>query len=265
MIFYKRSYRLQTNRSCDKVSIEVMAMYQREKVLEKFDANQDWLEQRIQEGIEQNRKGNCILTVADDTGKPVSGAQLQITQKSHAFRFGANMFMLDELETDEKNEKYKKLFADVFNMGTLPFYWDTLEPERGKPRYAKDSPKVYRRPSPDLCIEFCRQHGIEPREHALAYEPFFPNWLKDASVEEIKTALEKRYAEIAERYADKIPTIEVTNEMDWKAGKTQFYDEPDYVQWCFQMAEKYFPNNTLCVNEGTNLVWQDRGRTTDKY
>ena len=242
-----------------------MMMSERRKIMEKFDANKEFLEKKIAEGIEKNRKGDCTVILRDTQGNPIPDAKISLRQKDHAFRFGANLFMLEELETAEKNEKYKNLFADVFNIGTLPFYWDTLEPERGKPRYEKDTPKVYRRPSPDLCIEFCRQHGIEPREHALAYEHFFPDWLKDASIEEIKSALEKRFAEIAERYASEIPTIEVTNEMDWTVGKTQFYDEPDYVQWCYQMAEKYFPNNTLCINEGTNLAWQDRGRTTDKY
>lgn len=92
--------------------------------------------------------------------------------------------MLDELETEEKNELYKKYFADVFNMATLPFYWDATEPEKGKTRYDKDSPKVYRRPAVDLCIEFCEKYEIEPREHALAYNGFFPKWLYDVSVEE---------------------------------------------------------------------------------
>jgi GH35 family endo-1,4-beta-xylanase len=173
--------------------------------------------------------------------------------------------MLDELESEEKNEKYKKYFSDIFNMATLPFYWDALEPERGKPRYAKDSPKIYRRPSPDLCIEFCKKHGIEPREHALAYDSFFPQWLYDASVEEVKQELERRCAEISERYADKIPTIEVVNEMEWENGKTSFYNEPDYIEWCFKTAEKYFPNNQLGINEHTGLSWGDRCRATDKY
>ena len=44
-----------------------------------------------------------------------------------------------------------------------------------------------------------------------------------ASVEEIKTELERRYKEIAFRYANKIPTIEVTNEMEHLQGKTAFY------------------------------------------
>ena len=240
-------------------------MNDRRKVLDLFDEQEDFWKQRAVDGIEHYRKGNERITVADKEGKPVSNAKIKLTQKSHEFRFGANIFMLNELESEEKNEKYKKYFSDVFNMATLPFYWDALEPMRGKPRYAKDSPKVYRRPSPDLCIEFCEKHNIEPREHALAYDAFFPKWLYDASTEEVKREIERRYAEIAERYADKIRTIEVTNEMEWKKGKTKFYDEPDFVEWCFKLAEKYFPNNQLVINEHTGAAWGDRCRATDKY
>ena len=240
-------------------------MSERRKILDLFEEQKDFWEARVASGIEQHRKGDGRIKLVDKNGKPLSGVKAKLTQKSHQFRFGANIFMLDELETDEKNEAYKKAFVDVFNMATLPFYWDTLEPERGKPRYAKDSPKVYRRPAPDLCIEFCEKHGIEPREHGLAYEWFFPKWLHGASIEETKRELERRYAEISERYADKIPTIEVTNEMDWPAGKTTFYDAPDYICWCFRLAEKYFPSNQLVINESTGFCWGDRCRPTDKY
>ena len=234
-------------------------------VLDYFEEQKDFLETTVRENIEKHRKGNCILSIQDANGTAISNASVRIKQKSHAFRFGANLFMLDELESEEKNDAYKQAFADVFNMATLPFYWDALEPERGKPRYAKDSPKVYRRPPIDLCIEFCEKHGIEPREHALAYEQFFPKWLYDASIEEIKHELERRYAEISERYADKIPTIEVTNEMGWAKGRTAFYDDPDYVRWCFALAEKYFPDNCLVINDGTGVAWKDNCRATDKY
>lgn len=233
-------------------------------VLDLFKEQKDLVEERIASGIEQHRKGDGRIKLVDKNGKPVAGVKVKLSQKSHQFRFGANLFMLDELETEEKNEAYKKAFADVFNMATLPFYWDSLEPERGKPRYAKDSPKVYRRPAPDLCIEFCEKHGIEPREHALAYDTFFPKWLYDASVDEVKQALEQHYAEISARYADKISTIEVTNEMD-NPAYTKFFDEPDFVEWCFKMAEKYFPNNQLVINERTGVAWEDTCRTIGKY
>ena len=240
-------------------------MSERRKVLELFDDKRSCWRQRSADGIERYRKGDGRITVTDRNGRPIPNAAVKIKQKSHEFRFGANLFMLDELESEEKNELYKKYFTDIFNMATLPFYWDALEVERGKPRYSKNSPRVYRRPSPDLCIEFCEKHNIEPREHALAYDGFFPPWLYDASVDEVKRELERRYAEISMRYADKINTIEVTNEMEWEKGKTKFYDEADYVEWCFKLAEKYFPDNQLVINEHTSSSWADRCRATDKY
>ena len=240
-------------------------MNERKKVLNLFDEQEVFLKEKVSDGIERYRKGNAKLTFTDEQGNPLSNVKVKLNQKSHEFRFGANIFMLDELETEEKNDMYKKAFADVFNMATLPFYWDALEAQRGNPRYGKDSPKVYRRPSPDLCIEFCEANGIEPREHALAYDRFFPKWLYNASTEEIKRELERRFSEISERYADKIPTIEVTNEMEWDKGITSFYEDADFVEWCFKLAEKYFPNNKLCINEWTGLCWEDKCRATDKY
>lgn len=240
-------------------------MSERRRILELFDEQKEYTDKKIAEGIEKYRKGEAEIRITDGDGNAVKDAEIRIIQKSHEFKFGANIFMLDELETEQKNEEYKKRFTDLFNMATLPFYWDALEPERGNPRYIKDSTKVYRRPSPDLCIEFCEKHGIEPREHALAYDAFFPKWLYEATTDEIKRELKRRYSEIADRYADKIPTIEVTNEMEWLKGKTAFYDEPEFVEWCFKLAEKHFPDNQLVINEHTSSCWVDRCRATDKY
>ncbi len=237
----------------------------RKEVLKYFEDNSEFFTSTIYPNIEKYRKGDMKITISNrDESAP---AKIKIKQLKHEFKFGANLFMLDELETKEKNDTYKSAFKKIFNMATLPFYWNSLEEERGKPRFAKDSPKFYRRPAIDLCIEYCEENGIEPREHALAYENTFPDWLSNATVDEIKEALEKRYAEIAERYAHKIPTIEVTNEMDWShnSGKTAFYNERDYVEWCFKTAEKYFPNNQLVINEWSGICWGDNCRSTDKY
>ncbi len=231
---------------------------QRRSILDNFEKQKNLINSRLDATIESVRKGFCALRLKDSEGNPITNANVRVTQKNHAFRYGANIFMLDELESDEKNEAYKALFKNAFNMATLPFYWSDLEPNPGKPRYDKDSPKVYRRPAPDLCLEFCEQNGIEPREHALAYEAFFPKWLCDKSVRECKFALEKRFSEIAERYAQRIRTIEVTNEMTWKRGleKTILYHEPDFVEFCFKLAEKYFPHNQLVINE-YSMLWND--------
>ncbi|MBP3361018.1 MAG: endo-1,4-beta-xylanase [Clostridia bacterium] len=239
-------------------------MSRRDEIMRSFDANAAYTEERVNSGINLNRKGTARIKVTDKDKNPVSGAKITAVLKKHEFKYGANIFMLDGLETDEKNEKYKKYFSEAFNMATLPFYWSDLEPERGKTRYEKDSPYIYRRPAPDSCIEFCEKHGIEPREHALAYENFFPGWLENKDVYTVKKELSRRFSEISERYAGKIPTIEVTNEMFWGKGKTFFYEDPEYVEWCFKEAEKYFPANELVINEWSG-IWNESGRNRDWY
>ena len=239
-------------------------MTDRKKVLELFEENKAYMEDRVNAGIEQNRKGWGTVLVRDQEGNPVPGAKVQVKQTGHAFRYGANIFMLDELETPEKNAAYKEHMAKLCNTVTLPFYWNATEPERGKKRYDRDSEKIYRRPPIDLCMDFCEEHGIEPREHGLAYATFVPDWLKEADTPEVKRELEKRCQEIAEKYADKIPTIEVTNEMFWERKMVGFYEEDDYIEYCFKLAEKYFPANKLCINEWAGL-WEGAGRCTDAY
>lgn len=242
-------------------------MENRRKIFEHFEEQKEYWQERAKNGIEENRKGFCKITLKDSEGNAVPNAKISVEQKSHEFKFGANLFMLDELETKEKNDKYKKAFADVFNMATLPFYWDATEPEKGHTRYAKDSEKIYRRPPIDLCIEFCEKNGIEPREHGLAYESFFPKWLYNATIPEIKSAYENRCREISERYKDKIPTIEVTNEMNWsyEVAKTAFYNDPDFVEHCFKTAEKYFPSSELTINEASPLWITPHSHSTDQY
>lgn len=211
-------------------------------------------DERIAEGIERNRKGWFKVVVTGADGKRAD-ARVRVKQKSHEFKFGCNMFMLDEIPDDEnKNETYKRKLKSTFNAATLPFYWDATEPKRGETRYDASAEKIYRRPPADLCVDWCEKNGVEPREHGLCYDHFFPDWIKNESADEIKRALDKRMREISERYAHRIPTIEVTNEMFWGEGST-FYRKPEFVEWCFKNADGYFPTNKLAINEGTYDCW----------
>ena len=87
----------------------------RRKVLEYFEKNSDFYASTVNNNIEKYRKGDLKITVADKNGNYVSGANVKIKQLNHEFKFGANLFLLDEMETPEKNEAYKKYFADTFN------------------------------------------------------------------------------------------------------------------------------------------------------
>jgi len=233
-------------------------MSTRREVLKPFEEKKDYMKDRIETGIEANRKGFATLKFVDDEKKPVTNVHVKVSQKTHDFKVGANLFMLDEFNQPEQNEAYEKLFADAFNIATLPFYWATLEPEQGKPRFDRNSPKIYRRPAPDLCLEYCKKHGIEPKTHCLNYASFMPDWAKGTIAWE-KQCLEKRFRELAERYAKQIPMWEVTNETFWgpKFRGSNFYQQPDFVEWSFKLAEEYFPANKLVINEAHCRIWDD--------
>lgn len=220
---------------------------ERKQVLNILFRNKEEIDKRIEAGIEQNRKGYAHLQFEDKNGKPISITKAKVTQIDHDFKYGANIFMLDEFGDDtKKNEIYKKRFAECFNMATLPFYWCDLEPEEGKPRYSKDSKRIYRRPTPDLCLEFCEKNNIMPKAHCLSY--MTPSWVP-IEISENKKAISKHFKELAERYADRIPCWEVVNETVCYKKERPFWYENDYIEWNFNEAEKYFPHNELVINE----------------
>ena len=85
-------------------------MSDRRKILDLFEEQKDYVNEKVAYGIEQHRKGDAKLTVTDKDGNPIKNAKIRVKQKSHEFKFGANLFMLDQMETAEKNQIYKANF-----------------------------------------------------------------------------------------------------------------------------------------------------------
>ena len=78
-------------------------MNREEYLLKPFIDNADLMKDRVAAGIEANRKGRVHFRVVDKEGKPVPGVRIRYNQRTHDFHYGANLFMLDEFETEEKN------------------------------------------------------------------------------------------------------------------------------------------------------------------
>lgn len=241
-------------------------MSRKEEVLKRFYENKGFMDTVVKDNIEKYRKGDLKISLCDSNNTPIKNAEITITQTKHEFGFGANVFMLDGFKTEKENSKYKTEFKNLFNIATLPFFWPATEPERNKLRFTKDSEFMYRRPPIDLCLEYCKEYDIEPKCHCLNYDGISPKWLEGVSVMEHKQLLEKRFAEISERYADKIPSFEVTNEVFHALNQKHnaFYNENDFVSWSYETAHKYFPNNKLIMNDDM-FVWYRRYRGTPYY
>ena len=231
----------------------------REKILKSFIDNKEVLEKRNAEGIEKYRKGDFTLKINGNGGKKVA-----IKQTKHKFLFGCTAFMLNSFEKEEKESIFKEKFTKLFNQAVVPFYWSDLEPQEGKPRFRKDSENIYRRPAPDIVLEFCKEYGIEPKGHCLTWNAFVPEWLKKYSPEERKRILERRFKEIADEYADKIPSFDVVNESasNYRRGKKSLFAR--YDEYGLELGGKYFPNNKKILNETNEAIWRDY-RTEGKY
>lgn len=206
--------------------------------------------QRIESGIEQHRKGDLVVRVLDEDGRPVSGAEVMAVQKTHAFLFGANLFVLGQLATPELNARYERAFTGLFNFASIPFYWKDLEPEPGALRFAETAPYLWRRPPPDVLVAWCQAHGITPKGHPLLWHSINPDWVpKDPDA--LRAAYVKRFEEIAARYGDKVAIWDVVNESLVSNDTYPLYT-PDqaYVPWAFEQAHHLFPEvSVLMINE----------------
>lgn len=212
---------------------------------------------RIDDGIRQHRMSDVVLKFTDAGGRPLAGVEVQVEQTRHAFLFGANIFMLGGYPTADLNHRYEAAYRSLFNAATVPFYWSDLEPEPGKPRYAKDSPPVYRRPPPDAVVEFCQQHGLVMKGHPLVWHQWYPKWRPD-DPEEVMRLLDRRIAGIATRYAAAIPRWEVVNEpLERHLHADQWCNLPeDYLVRALRAAARNFPaGNRLMLNEATRFSW----------
>ena len=222
------------------------------------------IEARIDRGIEEHRKGSGTIRVVGPDGQPVPGAQVKLRHLRHEFHFGCNAFMLEQFPEAERNARYEQAFADAFNLAVIPFYWSDTEPERGKPRFAKDSPHVYRRPPTDLALEFCGRHGIAPKGHPLCWHQFVPDWAP-LDKQGLARETERRIAEIAARYGDRIGIWDVCNEAVEHNPNSIEWRVPDrHVEFAFEVASRTMPRSAV-LTYNDYACWQDHGEYTAMY
>lgn len=232
-----------------------------------------YVEDKVARGIEENRKGQFRLRFLNEKGEALKGVHVKAKQVRHAFHFGATTFFLGQMETPERNAMYEEKFKNIFNYAVIPLYWDTLEPEKGKPRFEKDAPFISRRPPIDTGVEFCEKNGLDMKGHCLIYNSFQPDWLSKDN-RKIKIEIDERLAAIAERYGNRFEEADVINEMltiyknCYKGNgcrNLQITDERDHEKWCFDLCKQHFPHTRLFWNEGMQESFGEHYRGYRSY
>ena len=128
-----------------------------------------------------HRQSTARLRLINPDGTPASGQHVKADQISHKFLFGCGAF--DSVEMMRTQDEEKKAFLQermekwlqLFNYGTLPFYWGRYEPEEGKTAY----------PETIAAAKWLRENGVQVKGHPLCWHTACAPWLMKYSNEEI--------------------------------------------------------------------------------
>ena len=209
----------------------------------------DWKED-AEKRIEQHRKADVVLQIKLD-GKPLKDAEVTFEMVDHDFLFGCNIFLWGRSNALSANEAYQKRYADLFNFATLGFYWWTYESEMGKPGYDYS----------ERVADWCGQNGIRAKGHPLAWNFVDPHWAKDLDEDELYRLQMARITDCAARFAGKIDTWDVINEVvGWDredcrknsphlTALMQKHDPVEFAKACFVAARKGNQDAKLLIND----------------
>ena len=184
--------------------------------------------------IEQHRKGDAVIRVVDAAGRPVAGAKVEVSLARHDFLFGCNIYMFDYFKTSSENDLYKQRFAELFNYATVGFYWQSYEPQRGRPNYAYT----------DKVVAWCADRQIRMKGHPLlwAHQAGIPVWSDGQPSAEVRR---QRVIDLLGRYGSRIAFWEVVNEPGHLESLP--IDEP------YRWARQVDPKACLIVNDSDVL------------
>lgn len=182
--------------------------------------------------------------------------------KNENFLFGCGAFdVLCYVNATEESEKEKyskrtKEWLDLFNYGTLPFYWGTYEPTEGDVRQAEM----------DKCVEFLTARGVTLKGHPLCWHTVCADWLLSY---DDKTIFEKQLERInreVSHFKGRITYWDVINETVILPVFNKYdnavsricarYGRMTLIKEVFAAAKAADPEAQLLINDFN---------TTDKY
>ena len=184
--------------------------------------------------IEKLRKGDAALQLVGPDGQPLAGAKIQVELTRHEFLFGCNvMNYVEGLKSDSQRQAYKQRYAELFNYGTVGFYWQWFEKEQGKPDY----------PLNDQIVAWCQEQGIRIKGHPLLWDSWMgiPMWMGKDAKQPSPEMQKEHVQEVMRHYAGQIDFWEVVNEPASQSGLK--IDQP------YRWARAADPKARLIVND----------------
>ena len=166
-----------------------------------------------------HRIGEALVTVLGADGRPLSGVDVTVSQRRHAFGLGNIGFDFIPLANGETTLQLEEgesfagasvgqlgslagLWLDLFNTATLPFYWGRFEPQRGRP----DTERLRR------TAQWFVDRGVAVKGHPLLWHTVTAPWLLGLSTDEVERAQRDRIRRDVGDFAGLIDAWDAVNE-----------------------------------------------------
>lgn len=118
----------------------------------------------------ESKKSKTKLHCISNNGKVLANTEVEVKLVNHEFLFGCGAFDAIARTGDENNDFITKrvdLWTDLYNYGTVPFYWGRFEPEEGKP----DTESLMR------AAKYLVAHDAKVKGHPLCWHTVCADWL----------------------------------------------------------------------------------------
>lgn len=202
-----------------------------------------------------HRKAACRLRLVDEQGNPVAHSKVFVEQKNHKFLFGCGAF--DIMTYANMEDSKERLFwedrvqkwLEVYNYGTLPFYWGGFEPVEGQVQ-TESRMKAAR---------FLQGRNVKVKGHPLCWHTVCADWLMKYDNETIlKKQLERIHRDM-KAFEGVVDMWDVINEVvimpifdKYDNAVTRICKDLGRVRLIkevFAAAKEANPNATLLLND----------------
>ncbi|MGO9094981.1 MAG: endo-1,4-beta-xylanase [Bryobacteraceae bacterium] len=218
------------------------------------DGGADWRNE-ADSRIERFRKGDLVVEVRGHDGAPLKDARVEYRLKRHGFLFGTAVAHAPFADIGDDGRQYRQFILDHFSALVCEneMKWYFTEVERAREDYAPA----------DALLAFAEQNGLAMRGHCLFWEQegWVQPWVRALDQSGLRAAMERRLTATVNRYAGRLVSWDVNNELLDNA----FYRQrigPDATAWMFKEAARLDPKTPLFVNEYGILGQREK---TERY
>ena len=116
-----------------------------------------------------HRKVTKKIRFEDALGKPIANKQIAVKQTNHSFLFGCGAFDFIPyvMNGDEEHKQITDSWLEIFNYGTLPFYWGQFETKEGEPATDKLMKTA----------KYLNSKNVKVKGHPLCWHTACADWL----------------------------------------------------------------------------------------